>query len=67
MIYFKLALLVVFLLALSFSGMAIRILLKKNGSFSGGSCKGGSGLSDKGISCSCGGTSSCQNKYTKSF
>jgi len=63
MIYFKLALLVVFLLALSFSGMAIRILFKKNASFSGGSCKGNSGLNEKSISCGCGGTTSCQNKY----
>ena len=60
MVYLKLVILVIVLLAISFSGMAIRIIFKKGSKFSGGSCSGSSKLNDKGIGCGCdGGT--CKN------
>ena len=60
MIYLKLTGLVIVLLAISFSGMAIRMIFKKNAEFSGGSFKGTKGLNDKGVGCGCDG-SSCKS------
>jgi len=42
------------LLLIAFSGLAIRLILKKNGEFSGGNCSGSAALNDKGYSCGCG-------------
>ncbi len=54
----KLLLITVILVAIAFAGLGIRILLERNGQFSGGSCQATpDGLRDKGISCGCGGGS----------
>ena len=48
----KLLLITIILVGIAFAGLGIRILLERNGEFSGGSCQSGSkGLDDKGISC----------------
>ena len=60
MLYLKLAILAIVLIAVSMSGMAIRMLFKKNAEFSGGSCTSSKGLEDKGIDCGCGG-GTCHN------
>ncbi|MCF8370254.1 MAG: hypothetical protein K9H64_01445 [Bacteroidales bacterium] len=60
MLYLKLILLAVILVAIAMSGMAIRMFFKKDATFSGGSCQSSPGLSEKGIGCGCGGES-CNN------
>ncbi len=51
----KLLLITVILMGIAFTGLAIRILLERNGQFSGGSCQSRSdGLDEKGLSCGCG-------------
>jgi hypothetical protein len=51
----KILLITIILVAIAFAGLGIRILLEKNGKFSGGSCQAApDGLKEKGISCGCG-------------
>ena len=51
----KILLITVILLVVAFAGLGIRILLEKNGEFSGGNCQATpKGLKDQGISCGCG-------------
>ena len=57
----KILLITFILLAISFAGLAIRILLISNSEFSGGKCSGSEALKDSGISCGCGGEGSCMN------
>ncbi len=58
----KLLLITVILVAIAFAGLGIRILLERNGQFSGGSCQSTSdGLKEKGISCGCG-SGNCNDK-----
>jgi hypothetical protein len=51
----KVFVLAIALVAIVFAAMSIRLLFKKNGEFSGGSCSSSPGLRDKGVSCGCGG------------
>jgi hypothetical protein len=48
----KLALLAIFLLGLAFAGIAIKILLKKNGEFAGTCASNNPLLQEEGVSCS---------------
>jgi len=61
----KILIITVILVGVAFAGLAIRILLEKNGEFSGGSCQSASGdLKDQGISCGCGGGQCNNNSET---
>lgn len=51
----KILLISVILVGIAVAGLAIRVLLEKNGQFSGGNCQSaGKGSGEEGISCGCG-------------
>ncbi|MFH0758084.1 MAG: membrane or secreted protein [Bacteroidota bacterium] len=57
----KIVIVTIILVGTAFAGLGIRILLQKNGEFSGGNCQAApQGLKDQGISCGCGG-GDCSN------
>jgi hypothetical protein len=60
MLYLKLILFAVILVAIAMSGMAVRMFFKKGATFSGGSCQSSQALNDKEIGCGCGG-GACEN------
>jgi hypothetical protein len=54
----KVFLAAIVLVILAFAGLGIKLLLNRNAEFTGGSCQAtnsSTALSDKGISCGCGG------------
>jgi hypothetical protein len=54
----KILLITFILLVIAFAGLGIRILIKKHGEFSGGSCQASpAGGNDQGMSCGCHGGS----------
>lgn len=58
----KIILLVVALLSIALLGMGVKILVQRNGQFSGGSCSNYSPeMKDKGITCGCGNEGACES------
>jgi hypothetical protein len=47
---------------LAFAGMAVRLLLVRDGKFSGGSCRSTPEMERQGINCACGEEGSCNRK-----
>ncbi|MGF1586654.1 MAG: hypothetical protein ACFCUM_15115 [Bacteroidales bacterium] len=47
------------LVIIAVAGMAVRLLLVRDGKFSGGSCKSTPAMESQGISCACGDEGSC--------
>jgi hypothetical protein len=59
----KIILLSALIILIATVALAIRIIIKPGGEFSGGSCtSAGKKLEEKGIQCSCDKTESCQNR-----
>jgi hypothetical protein len=58
----KIILLSALIILIATIALAIRIIIKPGGEFSGGTCESvGKKLGEKGIQCSCGRTEPCQN------
>ncbi len=59
----KVFLITIIILLIALAGMGIRMLLQRNGQFSGGSCQSiGPELQNEGISCACGSEEPCDSK-----
>ncbi len=54
--FLKLLILSLIILLIAVMGLGIRMLLVRNGKFSGGSCSSSPGLQSRGIDCGCGGS-----------
>ena len=60
----NLILISVTLVILAVGAMSVRLLFKKDGKFSGGSCRSSPGLENRGITCGCGRQESCASDET---
>ena len=63
--FLELVLISIALVIVAVAGLGVRLLLVKDGKFSGGSCSSSPGLESRGISCACGGEDSCDDKTEK--